>query len=423
MFNTLFYIIAISLFLLWKLDYIATFLNLKHFSPKVPEEFKGVYDTDKYAKSQQYHRTHAKWDIIQSTFSLGLLFAVWLSGGFAFIQDWVLSWGWSPLWSGVAFLGVLGLGNTLISLPFEIHHTFGIEQRFGFNKSTPALFVQDKLKGLALTAIIGIPVLALVLWIFQQFEQAWLWAWISVSVFQIAMMYLAPTFIMPLFNKFAPLEDGELKTAINQMAKKCDFPLTELFIMDGSKRSTKSNAFFTGFGNNKKIALFDTLVKNHTTPELVGVLAHEIGHFKKQHIIQRLITGLIQMAATFYLLGLCTNTESSFAQNLHEAFGFTPEAITPATALLLFSFLFTPVSKVLEILGNITSRKHEFEADAYAAEVTEDADSMINALKKLSVDNLSNLTPHPLVVFMEYSHPPVLQRIGALRAVKRLNSQ
>jgi STE24 endopeptidase len=231
-------------------------------------------------------------------------------------------------------------------------------------------------------------------------------------------MYLAPTFILPLFNKFEPMEDGELKSRIQEMAKKCEFPLTEIHVMDGSKRSTKSNAFFTGFGKRKKIALFDTLIENHGTDELLGVLAHEIGHFKKKHIIQRMVFSIVQTAVIFFLLGLVTDQSSAFARELFEAFGVT--TISTYAGLVFFMLLFSPVSRVLGVIGNLSSRKHEFEADAYAAEAQETPEHLIKGLKKLAADNLSNLTPHPFPVFLDYSHPPMLVRIKALRELGKL---
>ena len=297
-----------------------------------------------------------------------------------------------------------------MNLPFEIYDTFKIEAKFGFNKTTRSTFISDKIKGLFLGALIGLPVLGLIIWLFESFENAWLWGWIFLSGFSLLMAYLAPAVILPLFNKFEPLEEGELKSAINDMAETCKFPLTELSVMDGSKRSSKSNAFFTGFGKNKKIALYDTLIANHSTSELVAVLAHEIGHFKKKHIMQTLFLGIAQTGVLFFVLGFFIRSEP-----LSSAFGVNEPSVY--CSLLFFTLLFKPISKILSVLMNILSRKNEFEADAYAANVTGNADSLITALKKLSADNLSNLTPHPFYVFMHYSHPPVSKRIVELRKI------
>lgn len=409
--------IVIALFALWKIDFISSVLNIKALSPTLPEDFKGVYDDEKYAKSQEYTRVSERYGILTSTYSLTLLLVFWFAGGFGFLDSSLRSLGMSEILTGLAFIGILFIGNTLLTIPFQIYDTFVIEERFGFNKTTPKTFVIDQAKGLILGAALGIPLLAMVLWIFGTVDHAWLWAWLAFTAFQLLMTYLAPTYILPLFNKFEPMEDGELKSRIQAMSKKCDFPLTEIHVMDGSKRSTKSNAFFTGFGKRKKIALFDTLIANHGTDELLGVLAHEIGHFKKKHIIQRMIFSIIQTAAVFFLLGLVTDQASSFARSLFNAFGVAE--ISTYAGLVFFMLLFSPVSKILSVFGNMSSRKHEFEADAYAAEIQETPEHLITALKKLSADNLSNLTPHALPVFLDYSHPPMLVRLKALQEQER----
>lgn len=405
--------ILIALLVLWNLDFISSILNLKALDPKLPEEFHGVYDEDKYAKSQDYTRVSERFGIITATYSLTLLLVFWFVGGFGWLDGWLRGFGWNEVVTGISFVGVLFFGNTLLNLPFQIYDTFVIEERFGFNKTTPKTFVVDQIKGILLGSILGIPLLALVLWIFGTVENAWLWAWLAFTGFQLLMTYLAPSLILPLFNKFEPMEDGELKSRIQDMAKDCDFPLTEIHVMDGSKRSTKSNAFFTGFGKRKKIALFDTLIENHSIDELLGVLAHEIGHFKKKHIIQRMIFSFVQTAVIFFLLGVVTSQESVFARSLFDAFGVSE--ISTYAGLVFFTLLFSPVSRILSVVGNLNSRKHEFEADAYAANAQGTPEHLIRALKKLAADNLSNLTPHRFPVFLDYSHPPMLVRIKALR--------
>ena len=409
--------ILLALLALWKLDFIASILNLKALDPQLPNEFKGVYDEEKYAKSQEYTRVSERFGIITATYSLTVLLIFWFIGGFGMLDDWLRNFEWSNVVTGIVFISAIFLGNSLINLPFQIYDTFVIEERFGFNKTTPKTFVIDQIKGLLLGAILGIPLLALVLWIFGAVDNAWLWAWLVFTAFQLLMTYLAPSLILPLFNKFEPMEDGELKSRIQDMAKQCEFPLTEIHVMDGSKRSTKSNAFFTGFGKRKKIALFDTLIENHNTEELLGVLAHEIGHFKKKHIIQRMVFSFVQTAAIFFLLGVVTSESSDFARSLFNAFGV--EQISTYAGLVFFTLLFSPVSRILSVIGNISSRKHEFEADAYAAKAQGTGEHLINALKKLAADNLSNLTPHPFPVFLDYSHPPMLVRIKALKELEK----
>jgi len=411
-FNLLAISLLVALLLLWKLDFVATLLGIKHLSPEIPDEFKDVWDDEKYAKSQKYEVAQAKFGIISGIFSLFTLLVFWFAGGFGWVDGLVRDLGNGPIVTGLLFMGILYLGSWLLSLPFDLYHTFVLEERFGFNKTTAGTYIGDQIKSHLMTVILGGPILALILWIFQSVDHAWLWAWLAFTVISLALTYLAPTYILPLFNKFSPLEDEELNNSINTMAKKCEFPLTEISVMDGSKRSSKSNAFFTGFGKRKKIALFDTLIESQSTQELVAVLAHEIGHFKCKHIIQRLVLSMVQTAVIFFLLGLATNSEGVFGKQLFTAFGVAPSFYL---GLVLFMIVFKPISRLLSVGMNILSRKHEFEADAYAAKVQETPDHLITALKKLSANNLSNLTPHPLEVFLDHSHPPVLVRIEALK--------
>jgi STE24 endopeptidase len=407
--------ILVALILLWKLDFIATILNLKALSPEIPTEFEGVYDPERYAKSQAYTRESARFEIVHSVYSLWLLLAFWFMGGFGWLDHLVRGMVHGEIVVGLVFLGLLFLGHLLLHLPFSIYDTFVIEERYGFNKTTPATFVVDQIKGLLLAAVLGLPLVAGLLWIFTNVTQAWLWAWGFFVTFQLFVVWIAPTVILPLYNKFTPLPDGPLLQAINTMAKKCGFPIGEVSVTDGSKRSTKANAYFTGFGKTKKIALFDTLIEEQTQDELVAVLAHEIGHFKLKHIIQQLVIVLSQAGVLFFLLGLVIDPHGAFARQLFDA--FRVETISPHVGLVLFGLLFAPASKILGVLGNIRSRKHEFEADAFAANAVGGGETLISALKKLSTRNLSNLTPHPLRVFLDHSHPPTLQRIIALRSL------
>ncbi len=414
--NALGLFIVISLFLLWKVEFISTILNLKALDPELPDEFKDVFDAEKYAKSQEYTRVTERFGMIEGIFTLMLTLGFWLAGGFGILDNYVRGFGYNEIYTGLVFMGILFAVQTIIMIPFQLYDTFVIEEKFGFNKTTMKTFFIDQIKGLILLAVIGGPILALILWIFDSVPMAWVWAWVAFTVIQLLLTYIAPSVFLPMFNKFEPMPEGELKDAINDMAKKCDFPLTELFIMDGSKRSTKSNAFFTGFGKNKKIALFDTLVENHTTEGLVGILAHEIGHFKCKHIIKRMITGILQSAVVFFLIGLFTDKDGTVARMLFDA--FYVEQISVYAGLVFFGLLFAPVKKLLSIYSNWGSRKDEFEADAYAADAQETPDHLVQSLKKLSADNLVNLTPHPFPVFLDYSHPPMLERLDALRKLK-----
>lgn len=389
------------------LDFIADWLNLRALRTELPERFAGRFDAETYAKAQRYTRARTRFGLLESAISLLIFLAFWLLGGFGWLDQLVRSWGWGPIVNGLLYFALLGLATLLIGLPFALYSTFKIEQAYGFNKTTLGLFISDQFKGILLSVAIGGPLLALLLLLFERFALAWLYGWVAVTAFTLLMSWLAPVLILPLFNTFKPLEDDELKTEIEAMAARCEFPLAEVSIMDGSKRSTKSNAFFTGFGRHKKIALFDTLVAQHSVRELVAVLAHEIGHYKRRHILQRLVLGIGQTGALFYLLGVFMNNAP-----LHAAFGVAEASVYGS--FVFFSFLYTPVSRLLAIGMAVLSRKHEFEADAYAAEVTGDPEAMVSALEKLAVDNLSNLTPHPLYVFMHYSHPPLPERLAAL---------
>lgn len=413
MINGYFIFVLVTVVGFFLLDVCSRMLNLSALKPELPAEFADVFDAEEYSKSQDYTREGTRFSLIEDTYSLVIFLAFWWLGGFGWLDALVRSYvPDNEIIQGLLFMASLYVGSMLVGLPFELYDTFVIEEKFGFNKTTLATFIMDKLKGIMLAAILGGPILALVLYLFQQFgPNAWLYGWIAVSGFSLLMMYLAPTYIMPLFNKFKPLEDGELKTAIQEMSEKCQFPLTEVYEIDGSKRSTKANAFFTGLGKNKKIALFDTLIKNNGVGELVAVLAHEIGHFKKKHIYQSMALGILQMGVLFFLLGMFLNKQGLFD-------AFRVQDVSVYGSLVFFTFLFEPVSKLLSVVMMILSRKNEYEADAYAAEVTGRPEDLISGLKKLSKDNLANLTPHPFFVFLNYSHPPMLKRIAALESIK-----
>lgn len=407
-------IILATLLASYLLDLITEIINLKALREELPEEFADVYDREKYRKSQAYTRERTRFGLLTSSFGLLVTLVFWFAGGFNYLDEIVRSWSLGPIWTGLLYIGILILARSAISLPFSIYSTFAIEERYGFNKTTPKTFILDLIKGTALGIVIGGAVLAGVLYFFEYSgPYAWLYCWIAVTLFSLVMQFIAPTWIMPLFNKFTPLEEGDLRSAIMDYARSVKYPLENLFVMDGSKRSSKSNAFFTGFGKHKRIALFDTLIENQTVPEIVAVLAHEIGHFKKKHILQGMVIGILHTGVMFYLLSIFLSH-----QGLFEAFYMENAAATPIYAgLIFFGMLFSPIEMILSVFMQIFSRKNEFEADRYAAETTGDPESMVSALKKLSAHNLSNLTPHPLYVFLNYSHPPVLERIRAIRVL------
>ncbi len=403
-------IILLALAVNYVLNLVSDLLNLRALQKSLPDEFKDVFDEEKYRKAQEYTRVRTRFGLLTSTFSIIVLLVFWFAGGFNWVDQFVREFGYGTIVAGLMFVGILILAQTIISLPFSIYSTFVIEERFGFNKTTPATFITDRLKGLMLTVLLGGPLLAGVIGIFEFFGAiAWLYAWAVVILFTLFVQFIAPTWIMPLFNKFIPLEDGELKQAILDYAEKVSFPLRGIYKIDGSRRSSKSNAFFTGFGRNKRIALFDTLIENHSVPELVAVLAHEVGHYKKKHIPKNMIVSMLQTGVMLFLLSLFIRVPG-----LHEAFFM--ENISVYAGLVFFGLLYSPIEMVLSVIMQSVSRKHEFEADRFAADTSGNPESMVSVLKKLSADNLSNLTPHPFHVFLHYSHPPVLQRIRAIRS-------
>ncbi|MDA3843430.1 MAG: M48 family metallopeptidase [Candidatus Kapabacteria bacterium] len=402
-------IILSTLVLGFLLDLISDKLNISALDPELPEEFKDVYSDESYSKSQTYTKVRTKFGLITSTVSLAEILIFWFVGGFNYLDQYVRQYTESEITAGLMFVGILILFNSILSLPFSIYSTFVVEEKLGFNKTTGKTFITDKLKAAGLSVMIGGPLLAGIIYILSTAgANAWLYGWAALTGFSLILQFIAPTWIMPLFNKFTPLEDAELRNSIMTYAKYVDFSLKNVYVIDGSKRSSKSNAFFTGFGKNKRIALYDTLIEKHTNKELLGILAHEIGHYKKKHIIKNMFVGFVHSGVLFYLLSFFLNKPELF-----EAFYMEETSIY--AGLIFFGLLYTPVEMIISVFMSHSSRKNEYEADWFAAETTNAPDEMINALKKLSEHNLSNLTPHPFYVFINYSHPPVLQRITALR--------
>jgi STE24 endopeptidase len=409
-------IILVTLLSGYLLNLITNMLNLKHLSPVLPEEFRGTFDAEAYKNSQEYTRVYTRFGFLTSTISLLITIIFWFSGGFNYLDNIVRAWDLGVIGTGLVYIAILIVLRSLLSLPFSVYTTFVIEERFGFNKTTVKTFILDILKGLFLGLLLGVPLLAGLLYFFNVTgNMAWVYAWIATTVFSLIVQFIAPTWIMPLFNKFIPLEDGELKSSIVSYAEDVKFPLKGIFVMDGSKRSKKSNAFFTGYGKNKRIVLFDTLINNHTVGELVSVLAHEVGHYKKKHILKSMIISILHMGLMFYLLSIFLSHEGLFD-------AFYMEQMSVYAGLIFFGMLFTPIEMILSVIMQIFSRKNEYEADRFAAETTDTPDNMITVLKKLSRDNLSNLTPHPLYVFLNYSHPPVLKRIEAIKSLNQATS-
>ena len=408
-------VIFVALIFEFTLELVGNLLNLKALKLELPAVLEGIYKAEDYRKSQEYIRATTRFGLVGSSFTLFLLLAFWVSGGFNWFDQVVRAWNFVPLVNGLLYIGILVFAYSILTLPFSIYDTFVIEERFGFNKTTARTFLLDRVKGLSLALLLGGPLLAGILTLFQYAgPYAWLYCWATIVIFSLAMQYVAPTWIMPLFNKFTPMESGELKEDILRYARSVNFPIKNVFVMDGSKRSSKSNAFFSGFGRNKRVALFDTLIAQHAVPEMVAVLAHEVGHYKKKHVLQGTVIGILHAGVVFFLLSLFLGSS-----DLYLAFYMRQESIY--TGLVFFGLLYTPIELVLSVVMQMLSRKNEYEADRFAAETIDNPLSLVEALKRLSATNLSNLTPHPFYVFLNYSHPPLLHRLQAIQGIKQRN--
>ena len=382
-----------------------TFLN-----KNLPKEFENIFDDKTYRKSQDYIKAKTKMGKFEETFFLIITIFFWFAGGFNSLDTVVRNWNLHIILTGLLYIGILALIRGILSLPFSIYSTFVIEEKYEFNKTTVKTFILDLIKTAVLGILIGGTLVGGILALFEYAgTSAWFFCWITVSFFTLFIQYIAPTWIMPLFNKFTPLENGELRKAIISYAHSQNFPLEGVYQMDGSKRSTKSNAFFTGFGKNKRIVLFDTLILKHSINELIAILAHEVGHYKKHHILKGTIISILHSGIMFYLLSIFITHKGLF-----DAFYMQNESIY--TGILFFGLLFVPIEFLLSLIFNAISRRNEFNADKFAIETTKNNDDFINALKKLAKDNLVNLTPHPFYVKMHYSHPSVLERIETIKS-------
>ena len=392
-------------------EQLLRYLNSTRFSEKLPEELKDIYDEKEYRRSQQYLKANHTFSMITGTFSFLAILLMLLLGGFAWLDQIVVKITSNDILQAIFFFGIIGFASDILSTPFDVYDTFVIEEKFGFNKTTVKTYIFDKIKSWLLGAIIGGGLLALILWVYHS-TGPWFWliAWMIITVFSIFMTMFYSSLIVPLFNKQRPLEEGELRSAIESFTQKGGFKLKNIYVIDGSKRSTKANAYFTGIGPKKRIVLYDTLIGNHTTDELVAVLAHEIGHYKKKHTLTGLFMSILNTGILLFLLSVSINNPV-----LSLALG--AERSSFHMGLVAFVLLYSPVSMLLGILMNYISRRNEYAADRYAA-LQYDANSLKNALKKLSVKNLSNLRPHPAVVFMSYSHPTLLQRLTAIDRLK-----
>ncbi|MFC4219677.1 M48 family metallopeptidase [Flagellimonas marina] len=407
--NYLFYIILIILVVQYLVHQVLEYLNAQKFKSTVPAELSDVFDDTEYQKSQEYKQTNYRFGLLSDGFSLVLTVCFLWFGGFEWVDKIVRSITTDTIPMALLFFGIITMGSGVLGLPFSYYKTFVIEEHYGFNKTTKKLFFLDKIKSGILTAVLAGGILSLFI-IFYQWTGAhfWIYTWILVAVVILFTNLFYSRLIVPLFNKQTPLDDGSLKNAIENYAQKVGFELKNIFVIDGSKRSTKANAYFSGFGKEKRITLYDTLIQDLSEEEIVAVLAHEVGHYKRKHIIFNLTVSLALTGFTLYILSLfINNPEISLAIGVS----------TPSfhAGLVGFALLYSPISEITGLAMNYLSRKFEFQADDFAKN-TFAAKPLVTSLKKLSKNNLSNLTPHPAYVFVHYSHPPLVERIKNLKA-------
>lgn len=403
----IFWLVVALMLAEFALERLLSFLNMRHSTQPIPAILSGIYDEERYARQQSYFRTNVRLGMVSSVFSFLLMFGLFVFKGFAWLDALARMCTSNELLVSLLFFLFFCILSAVVSLPFQIYDTFVVEERFGFNKVTPKLFILDRLKGWMLSILISGSLLAAVISIYQLMpDYFWLLAWAVVSAFSLFMSLFYSELIVPLFNKQTPLPEGELRTAIEAFANKTGFALKNIYVIDNSKRSTKANAYFTGWGKKKRIVLYDTLIEMMSTDEIVAVLAHEIGHNKYKHTIKHMVVSLLTNLLMFYLLGLVLKYDV-FAQ----AAGC--ETASFHVNMLVFGVLYTPLSLLLGLAGNVLSRSNEFQADAFVKE-NGMADALVSALKKLSAQSLSNLTPHPAYVFFNYSHPTLYERVKAL---------
>ncbi len=403
----LFYIIIAIITVEYLVSRILDSLNSSWRTKDLPDVLQNIYKPEEYEKSQKYGKVNSRFSLISGSFQVFLVLGMLLFGGFGYIDNLVHQFADNQIFASLIFFGIIFIVSDILGLPFSIYSTFVIEERFGFNKTTKKTFVLDKLKGYLLAAIIGGGLMTLIIWFYYQTTTMfWIYAWLALSSFSIFMVMFYSNLIVPLFNKQTPLEDGVLRDAIQEFSQKAGFKLDNIFVIDGSKRSSKANAYFTGLGSKKRIVLYDTLIKDLQTNEIVAVLAHEIGHYKLKHTLSSIILSIIQTGIIFYVLSLFIGNP-----DLSKALGGS--AATFELGLIAFGILFSPISTVLSLLMNIISRKNEYQADHFAAKYNQ-GEALVSALKNLSVKNLTNLTPHPAYVFAYYSHPTLNQRIQAI---------
>ena len=405
----LFFNILIGIVILnYLIDEILSYLNSKHFNDDLPNDINDVYEEKEYVKSQDYKKTNYQFSIYSNTFSLLLTLLFFIFEGFAYVDKLVRSYSENEIIQTLLYFGILLLGTDILTTPFSYYKTFVIEEKFGFNKSTRKLFFLDKIKGWLVSILIGGLLLALITWFYQQTGNLfWVFTWGLITFFSLVMNLFYSSLIVPLFNKQTPLEDGELKDMLEEFATKVGFKLDKIFVIDGSKRSTKANAYFSGFGPKKRIVLYDTLINELTNEEIIAVFAHEVGHNKRKHTLINLLISTLLTGFTLFILSLLIDNPI-LSRALHIE---TPSFYI---GLITFSILYSPISEITNLLTNIISRAFEYQADDYAKKHT-NGEALISSLKKLSKNSLSNLTPHKATVFVYYSHPTLLERIHNLR--------
>lgn len=406
--ETLFYIIVAFIVLDFIVDKILDSLNAQHYSDPVPENLKDVFNEEEYEKSQQYKKTNYRFGLLTSTFSFVVLLAFLFLDGFAYVDGLARSLFDNPILIGLAFFGIIMIASDILSLPFSYYGTFVIEEKFGFNKTSRKTFFLDKLKGWGMMILLGGGILALIIWFYQLTEDNfWWYAWMLVTAFSVFLNMFYARLIVPLFNKQTPLPEGSLRDKIEAYANKEGFKLHKIFVIDGSKRSTKANAYFSGFGSEKRVTLYDTLINDLEEEEIVAVLAHEVGHYRKNHIIINLIFSVLTTGLTLWLLSLFVGNPL-----LSQALGVEEPSFH--LGLVAFGILYSPISELTGLIMNYLSRKFEYQADNFARR-TFKGEPLVTGLKKLSKNSLSNLTPHPAYVFVHYSHPPLSKRLGNLQ--------
>lgn len=412
-FNTMAAILLAILLASYLLATVALLLDIKNLRNKpLPEQIAALLDLDTWRQIQSYTGAKHRLELVESALGLLAFLLFWFWGGFNQLNLMVVSWHMGPIITGVAYIGILMLLSYLLNLPFVLYGVFSVEARFGFNRTTKLTFVTDQIKVFLLAIVLGGAFLAGVLALFNHASPlAWLYGWLGASVFSLVLQMVVPRWILPLFNRFSPLADGELRRAILAYADSIHFPVADIFEMDGSRRSTKANAFISGFGKNRRIALFDTLIQKHTVAELVAVLAHEIGHSRKKHVPKTLFFGILHLGFVFFLLSIFLTWPVLYQ-------GFFMESTPIYAGLVFFGFLIGPLDLVFSLFLKKLARRFEFEADRFAVETAPQPEALASALKTLAKGNLANFTPHPLYVMLHHSHPPLLERLAAMEITK-----